>query len=156
MKSVANTDYLDDEFALKLSYEFRTREALMAGLKNYPPYNRYIKFSDGSVERIPENQSLSSFLKQINNIRSKSDKKINTAAYNNNNKSFNSSNVVGHRQQLNVQGASTLSSSSSSSQTFEIYNVFKKEIFDLNLRKENEPFKSDVSFSGILYYLDEL
>nr|XP_027204116.1 uncharacterized protein LOC113797864 isoform X2 [Dermatophagoides pteronyssinus]XP_027204117.1 uncharacterized protein LOC113797864 isoform X2 [Dermatophagoides pteronyssinus] len=137
VKSVANTDYLDDEFALKLSYELRTREALMAGLKSYPPYNRYIKLTDGSVERIPKNQSLSSFLKQI-----KSDKKINTAA--SNNKSFNNSNVVGDRQQPNVQGASTSKSSSSLSQTFEIYNVFKKELFDLNRRKENVPFESEV------------
>nr|XP_046912759.1 uncharacterized protein LOC124493701 isoform X2 [Dermatophagoides farinae]XP_046912760.1 uncharacterized protein LOC124493701 isoform X2 [Dermatophagoides farinae]XP_046912762.1 uncharacterized protein LOC124493701 isoform X2 [Dermatophagoides farinae] len=111
VKSVANTDYLDDEFALKLSYEFRTREALMAGLKSYPPYNRYIRSSDGSVERITKNQSLSSIFKQMN-IRSKLDKrtptKINNAA--SNNKSFNDSHV-GDRPQQNVQGASSSSSS---------------------------------------------
>ncbi|KAH9494174.1 Zinc finger protein aebp2 [Dermatophagoides farinae] len=127
VKSVANTDYLDDEFALKLSYEFRTREALMAGLKSYPPYNRYIRSSDGSM-----------------NIRSKLDKrtptKINNAA--SNNKSFNDSHV-GDRPQQNVQGASS-SSSSSLSPTFEIYNVFKKELFDLNRRKANVPFESEV------------
>ena len=145
VKSVANIDYLDDEFALKLSYEFRTREALMAGLKSYPPYNRYIRSSDGSVKRITKNQSLSSIFKQMN-IRSKLDKrtptKINNAA--SNNKSLNDSHV-GDRPQQNVQGAS----SSSLSPTFEIYNVFKKELFDLNRRKANVPFESEVIFVRI-------